>query len=118
MNTIATGSAGCGGGDSVAWFRMMGIDSVEYHRRTVLDRGDDHQGQALAYYGSRGETPLQWGGLIADRLGLTGAVDEASYEASALAEPATPILGHGSLAPRALASSWWSPPTSQLPSSA
>jgi conjugative relaxase-like TrwC/TraI family protein len=68
------------GGEPVAWFRMMGIDSVKYHRRTVLDRGDDHQGQALAYYGSRGETPLQWGGQIADRLGLTGAVDDASYE--------------------------------------
>ena len=32
---------------------MMGVDSVEYHRKTVLARGDDHPGQALAYYASR-----------------------------------------------------------------
>lgn len=30
----------------VAWMRMMGVDSVEYHRKTVLARGDDHPGQA------------------------------------------------------------------------
>jgi hypothetical protein len=64
----------------VAWFRMMGADSVEYHRRTVVARGDDHPGDALAYYGSRGETPLAWGGGLADRLGLAGAVDDAAYE--------------------------------------
>ena len=32
---------------------MMGADSVAYHQATVLDRGDDHPGQALAYYASR-----------------------------------------------------------------
>ena len=41
---------------------MMGADSVEYHHKTVIGRGDDHPGQALAYYASRGETPLVWGG--------------------------------------------------------
>ena len=46
----------------MAWFRMMGVDSVEYHRATVLGRDDDHAGQAILYYGSRGETPLVWGG--------------------------------------------------------
>jgi conjugative relaxase-like TrwC/TraI family protein len=65
----------------MAWFRMMGIDSVEYHRSTVLGRGDDHEGAALGYYGSRGETPLEWGGRLAERLGLVGAVDGAGYEA-------------------------------------
>jgi conjugative relaxase-like TrwC/TraI family protein len=65
----------------VAWFRPMGVDSVEYHRRTVLGRGDDHEGRALAYYGSRGETPLEWAGRLAERLGLVGRVDEADYEA-------------------------------------
>ena len=65
----------------MAWFRPMGVDSVEYHRRTVLNRGDDHEGQALAYYGSRGETPLRWGGGLAERLGLVGHVDDAGYEA-------------------------------------
>ena len=65
----------------MAWFRMMGIESVEYHRRTVLGRDDDFEGGALAYYGSRGETPLQWGGRLAERLGLVGAVDDAGYEA-------------------------------------
>ena len=42
--------------------RMMGVDSVEYHRQTVLDRDDDHPGAALAYYAERGESPLPWGG--------------------------------------------------------
>lgn len=64
----------------MAWFRMMGIDSVEYHRSTVLGRADDHEGAALGYYGSRGETPLEWGGRLAERLGLVGAVDDAGYE--------------------------------------
>ncbi|MDQ3896648.1 MAG: tyrosine-type recombinase/integrase [Actinomycetota bacterium] len=33
--------------------RMMGADSVDCHGATVLARGDDHAGQALAYYGHR-----------------------------------------------------------------
>src|SRR4051812_37826124 len=61
--------------------RMMGADSVDYHRATVLARGDDHPGQALAYYGSRGETPLLWGGRGAQALGLEGAVTDEQYEA-------------------------------------
>jgi conjugative relaxase-like TrwC/TraI family protein len=61
--------------------RMMGADSVAYHRDTVLARGDDHPGQAMAYYASRGETPLRWGGRGASGLGLQGAVTEAQYEA-------------------------------------
>src|SRR5919199_5669700 len=61
--------------------RMMGVDSVEYHRATVLARGDDHPGQALAYYASRGETPLLWGGRGAEALGLEGAVTDEQYEA-------------------------------------
>jgi hypothetical protein len=28
-----------------------------------------------------GETPLQWGGALAERLGLVGAVDDAGYDA-------------------------------------
>jgi conjugative relaxase-like TrwC/TraI family protein len=65
----------------MAWFRMMGVDSVEYHRATVLGRDDDYAGQAVLYYGSRGETPLVWGGQLAERLGLVGAVDDAGYDA-------------------------------------
>jgi conjugative relaxase-like TrwC/TraI family protein len=61
--------------------RMMGADSVNYHRATVMDRADDHPGQALDYYASRGETPLRWGGSGADRLGLSGAVTPDAYEA-------------------------------------
>ena len=34
--------------------RMMGAESVAYHRRTVLERSDDYPGMALAYYASRG----------------------------------------------------------------
>ena len=65
----------------MAWMRMMGADSVEYHRQTVLARGDDHPGQALAYYASRGETPLFWGGRGAKELGLEGAVTDEQYQA-------------------------------------
>ena len=65
----------------MAWFRMMGVDSVEYHRATVRGRDDDHRGQAVLYYGSRGETPLRWGGALAERLGLVGDVDDAGYDA-------------------------------------
>ena len=65
----------------MAWFRMMGLDSVEYHHATVLGRADDHAGQAVLYYGSRGETPLQWGGALGQRLGLVGPVDDAGYDA-------------------------------------
>lgn len=70
---------------------MMGKDSVAYHRATVVDRADDHAGQALAYYASRGETPLVWGGSGAERLGLVGSVTDAQYEAIyGRAAPATP----------------------------
>ena len=31
----------------MAWMRMMGAESVEYHRSTVLERGDDYPGMAL-----------------------------------------------------------------------
>src|SRR5436190_19250133 len=61
--------------------RMMGAESVAYHQQTVMDRCDDHAGQALAYYASRGETPLEWGGSGARRLRLEGAVTGDQYEA-------------------------------------
>src|SRR6202042_2729380 len=67
--------------ESVAWMRMMGGASVEYHRKTVVERGDDYPGRALAYYASRGETPLVWGGSGAGRLGLAGTVTGEEYEA-------------------------------------
>jgi conjugative relaxase-like TrwC/TraI family protein len=65
----------------VAWMRMMGGASVEYHRKTVVERGDDYPGRALAYYASRGETPLVWGGTGAAGLGLAGTVTAEEYEA-------------------------------------
>ncbi len=37
---------------------MMGANSVAYHEANVSLRADDHPGQALEYYASRGETPL------------------------------------------------------------
>jgi conjugative relaxase-like TrwC/TraI family protein len=61
--------------------RMMGRESVEYHRHTVIDRGDDYPGRVLAYYALRGETPLLWGGSGVDRLGLAGTVTGDEYEA-------------------------------------
>ncbi len=65
----------------MAWVRVMGAESVGYHRETVLGRADDHPGAALSYYASRGETPLVWGGHGARDLGLQGAVTEAEYDA-------------------------------------
>ena len=61
--------------------RMMGRDSVEYHRETVMDRADDHRGLALAYYDERGESPMRWGGAGCADLGLTGEVTPEEYEA-------------------------------------
>jgi conjugative relaxase-like TrwC/TraI family protein len=54
--------------------RMMGADSIGYHERTVLGRGDDPVVGALEYYASRGETPMTWGGTGTDRLGFEGEV--------------------------------------------
>ena len=65
----------------MAWMRMMGVDSVNYHRETVMDRADDHPRAAVEYYTSRGETPLVWGGTGAGELGLDGPVSEAEYDA-------------------------------------
>jgi conjugative relaxase-like TrwC/TraI family protein len=65
----------------VAWMRMMGADSVAYHRETVVERGDDYPGRALEYYASRGETPLVWGGSGAADLGLGGSVIGQEYDA-------------------------------------
>jgi conjugative relaxase-like TrwC/TraI family protein len=67
--------AGC----AVAWFWTMGANEVAYHEATVLGREGDHPGQALDYYGSRGETPLRWGGAGAARLGLHGEVTREAY---------------------------------------
>ena len=61
--------------------RMMGADSVAYHRDTIIERGDDFPGAALEYYATRGETPLLWGGSGAESLGLIGPVDNPSYDA-------------------------------------
>jgi hypothetical protein len=49
------------GARAVAWFAVMGAESVAYHESTVLGREDDHPGRALDYYSSRGETPLRSG---------------------------------------------------------
>ena len=60
---------------------MMGADSVAYHRETIIERGDDFPAAGLEYYASRGETPLLWGGMGAESLGLVGPVDNPSYDA-------------------------------------
>ena len=60
---------------------MMGAESVEYHRSTMLGRGDDCPGMALDYYASRGETPLVWGNSCGATLGLEGAVSPDDYKA-------------------------------------
>jgi conjugative relaxase-like TrwC/TraI family protein len=65
----------------MAFMAMMGADSVAYHEANVSLRADDHPGQALAYYASRGETPLVWGGSGAAALGLSGRVTSAQFHA-------------------------------------
>jgi conjugative relaxase-like TrwC/TraI family protein len=65
----------------MAWVTMMGKGSVRYHEQVVLGRADDFPGQTLAYYGSKGETPMVWGGAGAERLGLTGQVETEDYYA-------------------------------------
>jgi conjugative relaxase-like TrwC/TraI family protein len=65
----------------VAWMRMMGVDSVEYHEHTVAGRGDDPVAASGEYYSSRGETPMSWGGSGCMLLGLAGEVDLADYRA-------------------------------------
>jgi len=75
--------------------RMMGADSVAYHQSTILDRSDDHAGLALDYYGTRGETPLVWGGAGAARLGLESAVEHDEYAAAFGPGGFTdPVTGH------------------------
>jgi conjugative relaxase-like TrwC/TraI family protein len=69
------------GGFVVAWMRAMGSRSVDYHEENVLNRADDHPGQALDYYGSRGETPLRWGGSGARMLDLEGEATVEEYRA-------------------------------------
>jgi conjugative relaxase-like TrwC/TraI family protein len=65
----------------MAWFAVMGAHSVAYHEENLLGRADDHAGQALDYYGTRGETPLRWGGAIAGHFGLTGEVTPDAFRA-------------------------------------
>jgi len=65
----------------MAWMSMMGADSVAYHYANAAERADDHAGQALEYYASRGETPLQWGGSGAAALGLAGPVTRDQFDA-------------------------------------
>jgi hypothetical protein len=61
--------------------RMMGAESIGYHERTVLGRGDDPVASALEYYASRGETPMVWGGPGAAVLGLAGEVELDEWRA-------------------------------------
>ncbi|MDQ2729158.1 MAG: relaxase domain-containing protein [Actinomycetota bacterium] len=65
----------------VAWMRMMGIDSVAYHEHTVAGRADDPVAAAAAYYASRGEAPMVWGGTGRSLLGLDGQVNLVDYRA-------------------------------------
>jgi conjugative relaxase-like TrwC/TraI family protein len=62
---------------------MMGQKSVDYHRATVIERGDDFAAHSLEYYASRGETPLVWGGSGAEAVGRRAgrAVTPDEYQA-------------------------------------
>ena len=68
-------------GGVVAWMRMMGADSVDYHEHTVAGRGDDPVAASAEYYASRGESLMSWGGSGRGLLGLNGEVDPGGYRA-------------------------------------
>ena len=92
----------------------MGVEAVAYHEQTVVGRADDHPGQALDYYGSRGETPLRWAGAGAQRLGLTGEVTVDAYRAAFnVGGFVDPLLGDRLTKPIGRGSSWWCPRTSR-----
>jgi len=103
----------------VAWMRMMGADSVEYHEHTVAGRGDDPVAASGEYYASRGETPMSWGGSGRGLLGLAGEVDLADYRASS-ASVVRMTLAPAAVWWHACVRAWssWFPPTSQWPNSA
>ncbi len=86
---------------------MMGAESVDYHRRTVLERADDYPGMAVSYYASRGETPMRWGGSGAEALGLperSGSM--RTGRSTGQAEPATPRTASGWCGPAGWGWSW------------
>ena len=72
---------------------------------------------AAAYYASRGETPMTWGGRGRALLGLDGEVDLADYRA--LFGPGgghDPLRGHGWSGAGGRAWSWWCRRPSRWPS--
>ena len=97
--------------------RMMGAESVGYHEHSVLERGDDRVGNALAYYASRGETPIAWGGAGAAWLGLDGEVGVEEWRSvSAPGALAIPTAASGWCTVFAQGWSWWCRRTSRWPS--
>ncbi len=78
-DTFATSDWGVG--RLMAWMRMMGADSVDYHEHTVAGRSDDPVAAAATYYASHGETPMSWGGRGRALLGVDGQVDVGDYRA-------------------------------------
>ena len=99
----------------MAWMRMMGADSVAYHEDNVAGRADDHAGAALAYYGSRGETPLAWGGSGRSTSSASRArsTAERTGRCSGRAAPAAPHPGAGWWRRAGRAWSWWCRRTSR-----
>jgi conjugative relaxase-like TrwC/TraI family protein len=71
----------------------MSAGSVAYHRANAQDGRYDNPGKTLEYYGSRGETPLEWGGNGATHIGLAGRVEQADYDALFRPNPRDPVTG-------------------------
>ena len=69
----------------------MATESVAYHRRTVLETGDDYPGMALVYYASRGEALMRWSGAGAETLDLNGIVSPLQVHTGVLVELAARI---------------------------
>ncbi len=61
--------------------RMMGAESVAYHRRTVLERGDDYPGMAWLTTPPGGRPRCTGAAAGAEALGLDGPVTPGDYEA-------------------------------------
>ena len=86
----------------------MGADLVAYHRTTVIERGDDYPGAALANNASRGGTPLVWGGAGAPDLGLADRVSDDECSAMfGVGGAADPGSGRRLVRTRRLCSHLW-----------
>ena len=66
----------------MAWMRMLGVESVAYHRETVIGRADDHPGLAHACLRVARGDAVDLGRLRCSTLGLVGGVTDEQYDSA------------------------------------